>query len=143
VLVHHTSPFINWICTPCRPFRQPSAAVPLLQIPEAGYTGRMAALAVSKAFQPQVNLIRAVVITVCIGLVLWLISRYDYLLFHSISRIFSIAWHARVHVFVELPHVPKHGRSCSWASATLVAVLDMFHTFSYQGMNVLPAAVIK
>lgn len=101
----------------------------------------MDAFAVAPVAHPWRKTALGFVMVMAIGVGLWLISRYDYLLFHSAVEMFSIAVACTIFMF-------------SWSSrgylATrpfillgigylFVAVLDLLHTLTYSGMNVLPS----
>jgi signal transduction histidine kinase len=73
---------------------------------------------------------------------LYLLSRFNYLLFHGLVElssvtvaitIFSIGWHAR--------HFSRNDSFTLLAGAYLtIGLLDLFHTLSYKGMGVFPTA---
>jgi signal transduction histidine kinase len=79
----------------------------------------------------------------CFG-ALYLLSRFNYLLFHSLVELssvavaittFSIGWHTR--------RFSRNDAFALLASAYLsVGVLDLFHTLSYKGFGVFPDAEI-
>ena len=86
-----------------------------------------------------INLKNLVFILVTL-LVLYLISRYNYLLFHSLAELFSIftafgifiiAWHARA--FLENNYLLFLG-----VAYLFVGGIDLLHTLSYKGMGVFP-----
>lgn len=98
-------------------------------------------LTATKTPPREVRIARAAVLAAAIGAALWISSWYDYLLFHSVSEIFSIV--VAVSVFM-----------LSWSSRNyaetrpfvllgigylFVAFLDTAHTLTYKGMSVLPA----
>jgi signal transduction histidine kinase len=100
----------------------------------------MDAFAVGPVSHPWRKAAGGFALAVAIGAALWLSSRYDYLLFHGFAEMFSIAVASTVFLF-------------SWSSRgytanrpfvmlgigyLFVAVLDLLHTLSYQGMTVLP-----
>jgi signal transduction histidine kinase len=81
--------------------------------------------------------------TVCLLLgttILFLLSRFNYLLFHGMAElssvtvaitIFSIGWHTR--------HINRNHSFTLLASAYLsIGLLDLLHTLSYKGMGVFP-----
>jgi signal transduction histidine kinase len=83
--------------------------------------------------------LRALGLCAAVGLVLWVTSRHSYLLFHSISEIFSISvacavfmisWSSRGYLEEKPFVILGIGYLC-------VAVLDVFHTLSFRGMGVL------
>jgi signal transduction histidine kinase len=100
----------------------------------------MDAFAVAPVTHPWRTALASLILVLAIGAALWLASLYNYLLFHSVAEIFSIAVACTVFMF-------------SWSSrgyaATrpfvllgigylFVAILDLLHTLSYRGMAVLP-----
>jgi len=87
----------------------------------------------------ELKILRAATLTAAIGLGLWFASRFSYLLFHSISEIFSIAvacavfmisWSSRSYLEAKPFVLLGIGYLC-------VAILDVFHLLSYEGMGVL------
>ncbi len=73
---------------------------------------------------------------------LYLISRYNYLLFHTLVEVFSVviacgvfmlAWHARQ--FLENDYLLAVG-----IGFLGVATVDILHTLAYAGMGIIPAA---
>jgi signal transduction histidine kinase len=74
-----------------------------------------------------------------VGTGLWLASLYSYLLFHSITEIFSIVITAGV--FMISWNSRKHPEARPFVLLGIgylfVAILDLFHTLSFEGMNVL------
>jgi len=86
---------------------------------------------------------RILIKTVCLLLgtaALFLLSRFNYLLFHGVAELssvavaittFSIGWHTR--------HINRNHSFTLLAAAYLsIGVLDLFHTLSYKGMGVFP-----
>ncbi len=101
----------------------------------------MDAFAVAPVAHPWRSATRGLVLVVAVGAALWLISRYGYLLFHSVAEMFSIAVACTLFLF-------------SWSSRSylatrpfvflgigylFVAILDLLHTLTYSGMAVLPS----
>jgi signal transduction histidine kinase len=85
------------------------------------------------------KVIRVAALSIATGIVLWFASRYSYLLFHSLAEIFSVAvacavfmisWSSRGYLEAKPFVLLGIGYLC-------VAVLDVFHLLSYQGMGVL------
>ncbi|MCR4392765.1 MAG: hypothetical protein NUV31_00175, partial [Dehalococcoidales bacterium] len=79
------------------------------------------------------------VFAISVGLLYWL-SRYDYLLFHSLAEIYSIviafaifaiAWNARR--FMDNSYLLFIG-----IAFLFIGILDTLHTLSYKGMGVFP-----
>ncbi|MGE4542493.1 MAG: MASE3 domain-containing protein [Pedobacter sp.] len=88
---------------------------------------------------------RILITTVCLLLgttILFLLSRFNYLLFHGVTELssvavaittFSIGWHTR--------HINRNHSFTLLASAYLsIGLLDLLHTLSYKGMGVFPGA---
>ncbi len=80
----------------------------------------------------------AALTTLLLAAALYMISRYHYLLFHSIAEMFSIviacavfmiSWNART--LTEDHHLVYLG-----IAYLFIAILDLFHTLSYKGMNI-------
>ena len=101
----------------------------------------MDAFAVAPVVHPWRSVTRGFVLVTAFGAALYLTSRYDYLLFHGVAEIFSIAVACTVFMF-------------SWSSRSylaarpfvflgvgylFVALLDLLHTLTYSGMQVLPS----
>jgi signal transduction histidine kinase len=91
------------------------------------------------SLRPELKVLRAAACWIAIVLGLWLASRFSYLLFHSLAEIFSIAvacavfmisWSSRGYLEAKPFVVLGIGYLC-------VAILDVFHLLSYQGMGVL------
>jgi hypothetical protein len=91
------------------------------------------------SLRPELKVLRAAACSIAIGLGLWFASRYSYLLFHSLAEIFSIAvacavfmisWSSRGYLEAKPFVLLGIGYLC-------VAILDVFHLLSYQGMGVL------
>ncbi len=76
-----------------------------------------------------------------IGAALWLTSRYDYLLFHSVTEMFSIAVACTVFMFSWSSREYLQTRPFVFLGIgyLFVAVLDLLHTLTYSGMSVLPS----
>jgi signal transduction histidine kinase len=101
----------------------------------------MDAFAVAPVAHPLRTVTRGFLLIVAFGAALYLTSRYDYLLFHGVTEVFSIAVACTVFMF-------------SWSSRDylaarpfvflgigylFVAVLDLLHALTYSGMAVLPS----
>lgn len=81
-----------------------------------------------------------ILVGVAIFFVLYLVSTYNYLLFHSVAEVFSIviamgifmvAWNTRK--FMNNDYFLFVGISYHF-----IAILDLIHTFTYKGMGVIP-----
>lgn len=81
-----------------------------------------------------------IAVAVLIFLALYVVSHYDYRLFHCLaegfsivvaSAIFLIAWNARA--FLNNNYLIVMGVACLF-----VAGIDFFHTLAYKGMNIFP-----
>ena len=98
-------------------------------------------LTVPKAPRREVRIARAAVLTAAVGAALWISSWYDYLLFHSLSEIFSIV--VAVAVFMFSWNSRNYAETRPFVllgvGYLFVAVLDTAHTFTYRGMSILPA----
>ncbi|MCI5132659.1 MAG: hypothetical protein D3904_14370 [Candidatus Electrothrix sp. EH2] len=80
------------------------------------------------------------VLTVALSIVLFFISRYSYLLFHSLVELFSVI--VAVMMFVVAWHTYNFSRNnflmylgCGYF---WIALLDLLHTLMYKGMTVFP-----
>jgi signal transduction histidine kinase len=73
--------------------------------------------------------------------VLYLASRYSYLLFHSVAEIFSIV--IACGVFMLSWNSRERGRTDALTflgiACLFVALIDLVHTLAYRGMNIFPA----
>lgn len=74
---------------------------------------------------------------------LWLSSRYNYLLFHSISEFFSIVISSTIFIIAwnskdksDNPHLIHLG-----IAYLFIGIIDLFHTLSFSGMNIFPENV--
>jgi len=78
---------------------------------------------------------------VALGAALYLTSRYDYLLFHGIAEVFSIAVACTVFMFSWSSRSSIAARPFVFLGVgyLFVAFLDLLHTLSYSGMAVLPS----
>ena len=85
------------------------------------------------------RIFRASALSVAVGVALWLSAQSSYLLFHSLSEVFSIAvaaavfmisWSSRGYLEAKPFVLLGIGYLC-------VAVIDLFHLLSFQGMSVL------
>jgi signal transduction histidine kinase len=96
-----------------------------------------------RRISPELRVARAAALAVCIGVVLWLSSRSSYLLFHSIVEIFSIAVAAAVFMISWSSRDQAEARPFLLLGIgyLFVAILDVFHLLSYEGMGVLPNSV--
>ncbi|HUX11557.1 MAG TPA: MASE3 domain-containing protein, partial [Spirochaetia bacterium] len=87
-----------------------------------------------------VHPIRTALVILVSGVALYLLSRYRYLLFHSLAEIFSITIAAGV--FVVAWNTRRYNAESSLfyigAGYLCVAFLDVMHTISYAGMGVFP-----
>jgi signal transduction histidine kinase len=86
------------------------------------------------------RVIRAVGLSVALALVLWLASRFSYLLFHSVVEIFSVAVASAVFMISWSSRRQPQARPflVLGIGYLFMAVLDLAHTLSYQGMGVIP-----
>jgi signal transduction histidine kinase len=108
------------------------------------YTARMGLAAFSALFRrDEVRTARNAVIFLGACAALWLTSIFGYLLFHSIvemtgvaiaTAVFMISWSSRGHAETQ-PFV------LLGIGYLFVAILDLLHTLSYTGMNVIPPGV--
>lgn len=83
------------------------------------------------------------VLTVALSIVLFFISRYSYLLFHSLVELFSVI--VAVMMFVVTWHTYSFSRNnflmylgCGYL---WIALLDLLHTLMYEGMTVFPTII--
>jgi len=89
----------------------------------------------------EIRIISAAGLTIVIGLGLWFVGQYNYLLFHSSAEIFSIAVAFAVFVFSwNSRHYPNTRPFVLLGIGYgFVALLDLVHTFTFRGMQILPA----
>ena len=84
---------------------------------------------------------RIVMLAAATCIALWLTSRFNYLLFHSFSEIFSIAIASAVFMISWSSRGYPESRPFVLLGIgyLFVSALDVLHTLSYQGMSVMPA----
>ena len=91
------------------------------------------------ALSLELRVLRAAALTAAIAVALWLSAQSSYLLFHSLAEIFSISvacavfmisWSSRGYLEAKPFVLLGIGYLC-------VAIVDVFHLLSYQGMGVL------
>jgi PAS domain S-box-containing protein len=73
---------------------------------------------------------------------LFAVSRYDYLLFHTIAELFSIAvaWSVFLLVWNIRPYMKNDALFFLGISYLFVGFADLLHTLAYKGMGVFPVA---
>jgi signal transduction histidine kinase len=93
--------------------------------------------AVPRAFR---NMLSAGILVVAVGFALWYASTHSYLLFHSITEVFSIVIAASVFMISWNSRAYPEARPfvILGIGFLFVAFIDLFHTLSYRGMGVLP-----
>jgi len=101
----------------------------------------MDAFAVAPVAHPWRVAARGFILVILIGAALWLTSRYDYLLFHSVAEMFSIVVACAVFMFSwnSRGYVASRPFLFLGIGYLFVAVLDLLHTLTYAGMTVLPS----
>jgi len=101
----------------------------------------MDAFAVAPVAHPWRVAARGFILVVLIGAALWLTSRYDYPLFHSIAEMFSIVVACAVFMFSwsSRGYVASRPFLLLGIGYVFVAVLDLLHALTYAGMTVLPS----
>ncbi len=85
------------------------------------------------------KILRTIVLVGASGIGLWFASRHSYLLFHSLAEIFSIAVACAVFMISWSSRDSPEARPflVLGIGYLFVAILDVFHLLSYQGMGVL------
>ncbi len=93
------------------------------------------------ARRPPLKHLLAAILSTFVFLALFLASRYNYLLFHGISEVFSIV--ISVAVFMISWNSRDYPEARQFVilgvGFLFIASLDLFHTLSYEGTNVFPA----
>jgi len=94
-----------------------------------------------RPLSPGVRIVRAAALFLAIALALWFSSRFSYLLFHSLVEIFSIAVACAVFMISWSSRAEPEARPflILGIGYLFVAILDVFHLLSYEGMGVLPS----
>lgn len=96
----------------------------------------------SNAVMPRTfrNVLSAGILTAAVGAVLWYASTYSYLLFHSVTEVFSIVIAASVFMISWNSRGYPEARPfvILGIGFLFVAFIDLIHTLSYRGMGVLP-----
>ena len=99
----------------------------------------LAALPVQKLRRPA-RIVGTILAVAGAGAALWLTSRYSYLFFHSIAEVFIVAVASAV--FMVSWSARGYPESQPFVLLGIgylfVAILEILHTLSYRGMNILP-----
>ena len=107
-------------------------------IPSASYD--VSALAVSRPLLPSwLRTTRGAAIALAVGAALWLSSLSSYLLFHSLGELFSVVVAGAIFMISWSSRDQAEARPFLLLGIgyLFVAILDVFHMLSYQGMAVL------
>ena len=101
----------------------------------------MDAFAVAPVAHPWRSATRGFVLVIAFGAALYLTSRYDYLLFHGLTEIFSISVACTVFMFSwsSRKYLAARPFVLLGVGYLFVAFLDVLHTLTYSGMAVLPS----
>ncbi len=110
----------------------------MLREKQNGGENRLAAESVNN--YPKINIIRFSLIGILIALILYLISINDYLLFHSLAESFSIIISCGIFMFIwnSRRYIDNNFFIIIGIAYLFIAFLDLIHTFTYTGVQILP-----
>ena len=78
------------------------------------------------------------IVMICLFAILYLISRYNYSLFHALAEIFSITlvWSVSLLVFNARRFVASDSLTLLGTAYLFVGLIDLLHSLSYKGMGI-------
>ena len=88
----------------------------------------------------KINFIRFSLIGILVALILYLISIKDYLLFHSLAESFSIIISCGIFMFIwnSRRYIDNNFFIVIGIAYLFIAFLDLIHTFTYTGVQIIP-----
>ncbi|MEJ2104891.1 MAG: MASE3 domain-containing protein [Ignavibacteriaceae bacterium] len=94
----------------------------------------------SSNYYPKINVIRISILGILIALILYIISLNNYLLFHSLAESFSIIISCGIFMFIwnSRRHIDNNFFIIIGIAYLFIAFLDLIHTFTYRGVQIIP-----